>query len=277
MAQRPAPGGRDSRPHHISSIVHHFFDEESGPDAEARHRRRELAVCGPGTGPLAAWVCAGVARSLARESLILSESTWLTWSATSYLAAPMLQLLADPGHRQRPREGEHRFWQVGQPEDPPTEIRKQGLDPAGRARIMLRHLGNLTPRHLDDLEAVHLGSQPTPAALPGQDALIWCLDRRDASSLEAAYTLGRVLALLRPDHLEVLVVDPEVLPSDRSLARHRDGEELLNRCRLLVAAAGRSGSSHVCHLRGSPRTPGEMAGPTFDQLAGRVLDGHDYD
>lgn len=277
MTQRPVPEGRDSRPHHISSIVHHFFDQESGSGAEVRHRRRELAVCSCGPGPLGAWVCAGMARCLATESLLLGESPWLTWSATSYLAPGLLHPLdledRSPGQRERGQ----RFWQVSAPAPRDPSLPKRGLDPLGPARVMLRHLGPLTPRQLDALETVHLGSQATPAALPGGDALIWCLDQEEAVSLSAAHTLGRVLALLRPGHLEVVVVDTDLVPPGRDGSRTADRFDPLDRCRQLVGAAGGGQPTHFSRMRATSRDGAEPPARTFSLLARRVLADDDCD
>lgn len=275
MAQRRLPsgerGGRDSRPHHISSIAHHFFDDDSADTGAKLHRRRELAVSSPTSGPLAAWVSASLGKSLAHESVILGESPWLTWSATSYIPAPQLQPLDRQGSAADTIQGD-RFWQISRPAEQ-AAARKQGANPAGEARIMLRHLGALNNQQLSELEAVHLTSNPTPAALPGGDALVWCLQPADAMAMGATYTLGRVLALLRPDHLEILVIDPAWIASGNSTST-ATGETLLDRCRQLVRAACPEQQVQFSHLPYVGKSDPELAGRTFRSLGSRLLKGN---
>lgn len=275
MAQRRLPpqgsGGRDSRPHHIASIAHHFFDDDAAETGALRHRQRELAVSSPTSGPLAAWVSASLGKSLAHESVILGESPWLTWSATSYIPKPQLQPLDGLGAAADNIPGD-RFWQISRPAEQ-ANARKKGANPAGEARIMLRHLGALNNQQLSELEAVHLTSNPAPAALPGGDALVWCLQPTDALAMGATYTLGRVVALLRPDFLEILVIDPAWIASRKSTATDAS-EPLLERCRQLVRAACPDQQVQFNHLPYLGQSDPELATRTFRSLGARLLNGN---
>lgn len=279
MAQRRhSPGyprGRDDRPHHIASIAHHFFDEDRGPDGVQRIAEREIAVASPVRNPLAAWVSAGLARALAHESVILGESPLLVWSASSYLSGGQLQGL-DPARDDAPEDSSPRFWKVLREPDADNPA-KRGANPAGAAKVMIRHLGSLHGRHLEELEAVHLTSNPAPAELPGGQALVWCLHPGDTGSLAAAYSLGRILALLRPEQVEVLVVDPAWVSKGALSGPSARPGAFLDRCRLLVDAVGVDCKAQVHHLPfGGSSDPGLQA-RAFRSLALRLFAGEDND
>lgn len=195
MAQ-PRPPGRSAqgpaqRSHHISAIAHHFFDVPAKVASESSTVISEVTVACAGPGPLAAWICAGLTPTLGSREVVLAESPWLMWSAASYLEDSRLELL-DNSDALMPGSGNNlRFWRAS----------------PGDQRVLLRNLGHLTSRQLVELEAIRSAEHPAGLILPGGGALVWCLTTPQAHSLISAYTLGRVLALFKPVHLEIVVCD----------------------------------------------------------------------
>ena len=278
MVQRRMPGcnpkGRDHRPHHISSIAHHFFDEEDGVETNSGLIQRELIVCSAANGPLSAWACAGLARSLATEATLLGESSWLAWSASSYLQSTDLTQL-DHGDILVQEFGgpveDQSFWQIMVPGSGAATTSLSTAVPRNRRRVMLRNLGTLNNHQLGELEAVHLLGNSSGVSLPGGDALVWCLTPEDALSLGAAYTLGRALALLKPKHVEILIVDesclnPALSPCIRSSA------DLIKRCRHLSEAVARERPVFLIHAQAEPNRESRSVSQVFKLIAERVLD-----
>jgi hypothetical protein len=278
MVQRREPinrgKGRSHRPHHISAIAHHFLDEDGVPDASARLRRRDLAVCSPGSGPLGAWVCAGLARSLAAESVILGESPWLSWSATSYLSQADLKPVLSEEMVSERESADHRYWQILEnSEDSPAGSKRPVARSEG-IRIMLRNLGRFPDRHLENLESVHLPENLSGASLPGGDGLVWCLEGERALSLSAAYSLGRTLALLRPRRLEILVCD-ENWPDPGRARPRRASRDLLDRCRQLAVSVGNGLIPNLSTVGAENDSAGTTVEQVF-QATGRRLLAADY-
>ncbi len=254
-------GGRARRPHHISSIAHLFFDDDDGASGGDRSGRRELTICGPGSGRLVAWVCAGLVRALAAEQVILAESPRLAWSATSYLEDLSLVPLAGQG-------GDSRFWQVNAQAPPPGSVQNAaGPEPGnGSSWVIARNAGSLGNERLGTLEAAHLASQMLGRGFSGGDLLVWCLTMREAISLGAIHTLGRVLALLDPGQVEILVMEQG---PDSTPVKDRETLELLGRKRVSAVAGQRPFSFHF--MTSDPAADAGSSASSFHGIAQRIM------
>ena len=269
----PASRGRNHRPHHISSIAHHFLGEVDGPEVRLRSGQKDLVVCSASTGPLGAWVSAGLVRSLKAGSVILAESSLLAWSATSYLQEEGLDLLDPLAGPRSSRVSEDYLWRFQSPESDRAAPAKSGADPAGadESQVVLRNLGTLNNRRLGELEAVHLLGNPSGSLLPGADALVWCLTPEEAGALGATYTLGRALALFRPLHLEVLVVEGSCLqPASPKAAGNTP--ELIARCRQLAENVASDLPSYFSHVSSGIGSGSILPADIFTVVGQRVLD-----
>jgi len=254
-------GGQGRRPHHISSIAHLFFDDDDSVGDGDKSGRRELTICGPGSGRLVAWVCAGLVRALAAEQVILAESPRLAWSATSYLEDLSLVPLAGQG-------GDSRFWQVNAQAPPLGSVQNTARsDPGnGSGWIIARNAGSLGNERLGTLEAAHLASQILGRGFSGGDLLVWCLTMREAISLGAIHTLGRVLALLDPGQVEILVTEQD---PDSTPVVDREAMERLGRRRVSAVAGQRPFSFHF--MTSAPAADAGFPVSSFHAIAQRIM------
>lgn len=269
-------GERELRSHHISSIAHHFFDEDGPGGAVSSRRSRGIAVCGTANGPLTAWTCAQLARAVSGCPVVLGESPWLTWSATSHLANRELIILPDEDKPGASVDRRDRYWRLDPRADEDPAGSKLGADPAGGDPLVLRHLGTFDGRQLADLEAVHLLARPCPADLTDRDALVWCLTLEGEWSLTAAYTLGRVLTLLEPSHLEIIIVDPGCLNADAARPSLPE-RQVLEGCRRLGRSLPHQGPVHCSFLERQDRTDPARLPRVLQKVVNRILTGHDSD
>jgi hypothetical protein len=203
--------------HHIDAIAHHFLSAEGDPKPEDRALVcRDVAVATPGSGRAAACATAGLAAAAAgrpdRWGSCLVEDRDVAWSAFSYLVGPDL---AEPPPAVRA--------------DLVPGLRAQWLKGAGSpgvgSPVWLRW------RLLGEASAATLAIWEIAAGLPvvaraaplRWSALVWCVVAGEAAAPGSAACLGRLVALLRPDRVEALVV-PDVWdarPGARSPAGRR--------------------------------------------------------
>lgn len=158
---------------------------------------------------MAAEVCAHLAlaahssqENTFTNSVYISESPWVPWSALSQLPAGVLEELAPddtPLGWPESRPGQEQIWRVGEAKDID--------DTDGGASWMVQNLGPLKSSQLDKLEALGMAEGWPWQVLPRMRGLVWCLGAGQAHTLTCAHLLGRVLAWLRPEHLEIIVLN----------------------------------------------------------------------
>lgn len=260
-------GGADRRPHHISSIAHHFLDETTEVSHEPV-KVREMTFCGPGRGSLIAWVCAGTLRHLVKQGVLLAESATLPWSAASFLQDLPLIDFSEPDHPAICTGEDSRFWSVPVDEG----VSQLNSQPWGATpELLIRNLGTLNNHQLTHLEAAAMQPSSLGGSCSGSDLVLWCLTPSEANSLAGAYTLGRALALMKPRHLEVMVLPENFLqagsPSAQGTAPLLD-EGVVARCRQLVSTVAKSQSCGFSLV--SPESPADLASP--QELLARLLD-----
>lgn len=198
--QRSAGAGEGPlRSHHIDAIAHHFLSAEDDPKPQdATAVCRDVAVATPGSGRAAACAAAGLAAAVGRQDRwesCLIEDEAVAWSAFSYLGGPDL---SDP-----PRA-------VGA--DLPPGLRALWLTGAGTRGggspvwVRWRLLGEASAATLPIWE-IAAGMPAVARAAPLRwSALVWCVVSGEAAAPGAAECLGRLVALLRPEKVEILVV-----------------------------------------------------------------------
>lgn len=261
---RPGPE-RAGQPHHISSIAHLFFgDETARRDGAVR-----LAVAGLGATRAAAFACAGLvagSRHLARdrtgERVVLREKADLTWTAASFLASSSRSAPEPDRYPHAAKRGDR------QPVD---------RHESGGGDVRWDHLGPLGSETLDRLErwrgALTAGPGVAEGSVPGpgRDGVVLCLTPVEAGAWRTAFTLSRVMGLLQPARLEVLLFPDSWLGAGGGKpAGGSDG--LSGWFRRLVRAI-----CPVCEVRltsGLPEHGTDAArrvGPILQDVAGRLL------
>jgi len=257
---------RDKRPPHIANIAHHFFDESlDGGSVEGGEDQVIPVIVGCASGnALAAGVCAqlALACSLApAESenpplvnfpiptatrVFLAESPLVPWSAISHLPGKQVLAMNQDEVPAGLAAAHHRaqlFWEVLSSVDEQGNYVDSQTD--NLPSLVLHNLGSLNSSQLEKLEALEFSSDGQVMNLPQGQNLIWCLGLAEAGSLLTAYTLGRVMALFQPRHLEVILVGDR----DPGNPTSREGD-MAEAFPHLMSVAG----SLPCHFSQLPRS-----------------------
>jgi hypothetical protein len=187
----PDPGAVPRRPQHISSIAHLFLQDGSlRQEAPLASPRTDLAVATPGVSAISAFAAAGLAAASSRP-VTLAEDTQIRWSAKNYLPDELVQQLPATGAKDDYR----RAW----------TFRPAGAEISRDRTVRWNHLGclgRIELAHLESVAALHGLVAPPRLAVGG---LVWCLLAGDAGRFGPGYLLGRLVEIVRPDHLAILV------------------------------------------------------------------------
>ncbi|MBU8871915.1 MAG: hypothetical protein KOO60_13695 [Gemmatimonadales bacterium] len=136
------------------------------------------------------------------QDIYLHEVSDPKWSARSYLDSALYRKCEDKGSGEylRPGLGSGGSWQLLNEVDS-----RERPSHSPRRKIHVHHLGQMTGALLEWADT--LGSlDPIPSDRKGvRTGLVWCIQDREAGSLCQAQTLGRLLAVLNPDCLEILL------------------------------------------------------------------------
>lgn len=228
------------RHHHIRAVADLFLDPPAAVVAAAPFRAvadthaYRFAVAAAGHGFLAAWTAAGLARaSLAlggpgartgRMRVTLEEWHRQPWAAEPFLGGgdrERLRALFRPlafGHA----ECDARRWLSGVEVVQPRFRGESPGDEPGAVCAWI-NLGGLGERSLAALEAARAWDGGTPFG-EHLDGLVWCVCADEASGLRTAYSLGRLVAALRPRQLKLLVFSagPAAEPQPVEVQKRRE-------------------------------------------------------
>jgi hypothetical protein len=239
----PPRNQRGRQPHHIANIAHHFLGDEPVADPGTGHSPYFVAIGAAGQGAVAARVCAQLAGLLPADQVALVETGKQPWSARQHLSPGCWLPVAASGDPTFAAAGaleDLLYWRPGQ--DPEDSVH------SAAPRLILQNLGVLNNSQLSRFEAALTASSRRLRPLGPCDHLVWCLPDDECLELGTAYTLGRVLHMVRPAQLEILLLQG-VGDSLAVSGSPPDQAELTERCRLHLAAVGQGVGMHISHLR----------------------------